>query len=465
MPDEPQESPDTETPESTIVAADALDANATQMLTRLQAELGDAIIEHGATYGDVVVRVRLDAWKRTAEFCKSELGCDYLSFIAGIDWMPTPAVTEEGSGDTSTPAQPKEQTYGVAGSEGRYQLLAVVESTRRKSWRIVLKTDVGDDLMAEIRVEIKAMIENRSAAVEQRRESIVQSLKSARGGIALTSVIALLAFYQTLRQTRALAAANQRRKEELESERDQLDGLVKQRTARLAELATYLQRVREDERAHLARELHDELGSLLTAAKLDVARLKSKIAGLSPEVQDRLKHLTESLNAGIALKRRIIEDLRPSSLANLGLAASLDILAREFSTRADLEVTTEIEEVQLDASAQLTAYRLVQESLTNIGKYAHAKKVQVRVRALPAEVLVEVRDDGKGFHPELVQPDAHGLAGMRHRVESAGGTLEVTSSAGSGTRIAGRLPKSGVMRQPASPDSMQINDTALANRG
>ena len=86
---------------------------------------------------------------------------------------------------------------------------------------------------------------------------------------------------------------------------------VRERTATLAELATHLQNVREDERGHLARELHDELGALLTAAKLDVARIKARLAGNLPEVSERLEHLTATLNAGIALKRRIVEDLRP----------------------------------------------------------------------------------------------------------------------------------------------------------
>jgi len=123
----------------------ALREQAADALAGLQAELGDAIVEHAGAFGDVVVRVRRDAWRRSAQVCKERLGCDYLSFIGGIDWMPTPAVAEEGSGDTSTPAQPKEQTYGAAGSDGRYQLLALVESTRRKSWRVILKTDLPDD--------------------------------------------------------------------------------------------------------------------------------------------------------------------------------------------------------------------------------------------------------------------------------------------------------------------------------
>jgi NADH-quinone oxidoreductase subunit C len=144
--EEPQasaEPPEAEA-EPAVDPARALDENATRMLARLQAELGDAIIEHGAMYGEVVVRVRLDAWKRAATFCKRELGCDYLSFISAIDWMPAPAIAEEGSGDTSTPAQPKEMTPGVAGSEGRFQLFAIVSSTRGTHQQVVLKTDVAE---------------------------------------------------------------------------------------------------------------------------------------------------------------------------------------------------------------------------------------------------------------------------------------------------------------------------------
>jgi NADH-quinone oxidoreductase subunit C len=156
LPDDPEEpTAPTESPveapaeaveaEPVVDAATALDENAQRMLARLQAELGDAIIEHGATYGDVVVRVRRDAWKRSAQFCKDELGCDYLSFVSAIDWMPAPAVVEDGSGDTSTPAQPKEMTPGVGGSEGRFQLFAIVASTLGAHQRVVLKTDLAED--------------------------------------------------------------------------------------------------------------------------------------------------------------------------------------------------------------------------------------------------------------------------------------------------------------------------------
>ncbi len=317
------------------------------------------------------------------------------------------------------------------------QLRASADET---SWRTMLAAGVDNELMARVRASISELVTHNAAEIEQRRGDIMSSLRTARIGIALTSLIALLAFYRSLRQARALAAANLQRKEELERERDLLDRLVKKRTARLAELATHLQNVREDERAHLARELHDELGSLLTAAKFDVARLKSKLPAESPELKIRLQHLTETLNSGIALKRRIIETLRPSSLNNLGLSASLGILTREFSEQAELPVRCDIADVTLDESSQLTVYRLVQESLTNIGKYAEAGAVDVQVRALRDGVEVVVQDDGGGFDPELTRSSAHGLEGMRHRVEAAGGDLVVESSLGDGTRVRAWLP-------------------------
>jgi NADH-quinone oxidoreductase subunit C len=149
------DAPAADAPVDDVPAADALGEQAAQMLARLEAELGDAIIEHGATYGDVVVRVRPDAWRQTARFCKEQLGCDYLSFVSAIDWMPAPMIADEGSGDTSTPAQPKETTYGVAGSTGRFQVFAIVASTRGVHQRVVLKTDVSEpDLSVESWVSV-----------------------------------------------------------------------------------------------------------------------------------------------------------------------------------------------------------------------------------------------------------------------------------------------------------------------
>jgi len=310
-----------------------------------------------------------------------------------------------------------------------------------EAWKFVLTTDVGMDQMNAIRSQIVKLVHASNNKMSTAQAQISRSLQLSRIGIALMALAGLLAFYMYLRQTRALLDAGRREQEALQRERDQLDKEVRDRTATLAELATHLQQVREDERGHLARELHDELGALLTAAKLDVARIKSRLGVISPEAAERMQHLIETLNSGIALKRRIVEDLRPSSLSHLGLVASLEILAREFEDRSGLSIITDLETVELGGSAQLTVYRLVQESLTNIGKYAEAKQAEISLHDFDGYITVEVRDDGAGFDTTQIKGSSHGLAGMRHRVEAAGGRLTVVSSPGQGTRISAVLPK------------------------
>jgi NADH-quinone oxidoreductase subunit C len=133
---------ETDTAEPQAPAAELSPAHE-RVLAVLQAQLGDSIVAWEGKYGDVVVRVKPDAWTRAAEVAKHELGCDYLSFVAGIDWMPAPVVAEEGSGDTSAPVQPRETTYGRTGSEGRFQVFAHVESTSAH-FGFTLKTDLDE---------------------------------------------------------------------------------------------------------------------------------------------------------------------------------------------------------------------------------------------------------------------------------------------------------------------------------
>jgi signal transduction histidine kinase len=255
------------------------------------------------------------------------------------------------------------------------------------------------------------------------------------------TALSLLALFMYLRQTSALVAQRAERNRVIKAERDQLEIEIKTRTRQLIELTSHLQSVREDERALLARELHDELGALLTSAKLDVARLKSRLGTMTPEVTERIQHLTESLNNGIALKRRIIEDLRPSSLSNLGLVAALDILITEWSARTEVAVETELKPVRLLESGELTVYRLVQEALTNISKYAKASRVQVRLAAQDGVAHIAVRDNGVGFDPDRPRASVHGLLGMRYRLESEGGRLVLNSRPGQGTLIEAEIPE------------------------
>lgn len=208
------------------------------------------------------------------------------------------------------------------------------------------------------------------------------------------------------------------------------------------QLAQHLQAAREDERARLARELHDELGALLTSAKLDAARLKSRLAQAPPETLERLAHLVDTLDRVISLKRRITEDLRPSALIHLGLVAALEIAAREFAQCSGLAVHAELAPVRLSPSAELAVYRLVQEALTNVAKHAGARQVWLRLGESGDRVEAGVRDDGQGFDVHGVSSSAYGLLGMRFRAEAEHGTLALQTAPGQGTRVSVSLPRS-----------------------
>ncbi len=314
-----------------------------------------------------------------------------------------------------------------------------------RAWRDLLLSNIGKEKMERVRALTEQLLAEESAEVAKGRKGVYQTLMLNRIGTTAMAAVSLLALFMYLRQTAALGRQTDEQARRGESERDRLEVEVTARTLQLKELAQHLQTIREDERNHLARELHDELGALLTAAKLDAARLKSRLGKTTPEVLERIAHLNETLNGGIALKRRIIEDLRPSSLSNLGLVAALEILIREFGQRSELEIAEQFEHVDLSPAAQLTVYRLVQEALTNIAKYAKATQVEVELATVDEEhVRITVRDNGIGFDAGVQRPATHGLLGMRYRVEAEGGSMRLVSAPGQGTLIEATLPVSEI---------------------
>ena len=252
--------------------------------------------------------------------------------------------------------------------------------------------------------------------------------------MAVLSIVVLLLY---LRQRRLL---EETRLQVQESSRLELQAQIESRTQEFAELARHLQTAREDERNRLARALHDELGALLTAAKLDAARVKMRVGVLVPDALERLRHLGETLNSIIALTRRITEDLRPSTLSNLGLVPALEILARDFAAGADIRVDCQLAPVTLTPQSELTLFRLVQEALNNVAKYAQAKRVLIALAPQGGHAAVSVTDDGVGFQTIGAKVGSYGLLGMRYRIEGDGGRLQVRSAPGEGTCLSATLP-------------------------
>lgn len=328
------------------------------------------------------------------------------------------------------------------------EVLERQERGRADSALELIQAGIGRDQMELIRARAEELMHRENLRVGAGLREVVNALLQNRIGVAAMTALSLLALAMYLRQSRALSRQRLALAEAVKAERDVLESEVHRRTEELTQLANHLQSAREDERSRLARELHDELGALLTAAKLDAARIKPK---LPPELQERLSHLNEALNSGIALKRRIIEDLRPSSLTHLGLLPALEIQAREFSERLEVPVLTELEAVPLSPRAELTIYRLVQEAFTNIAKYANASEIQVRLLNRDGRALVEVRDNGQGFDTKQQTLSSHGLLGMRYRVAAEGGQLMISSVRGQGTVLSASLPLPASAPPPAAP--------------
>ena len=288
----------------------------------------------------------------------------------------------------------------------------------------------------QLRIAFDDMLDRAATIQQTARFSLYQALDMSRIAVHLLSLMAMLGMFLFQRQLR-------RGDEQLAEEKRLLSSRVSERTAELSEMASHLVHAREDERAHIARELHDELGGLLTAMKLDFARLR-RIPGLPDKSPERLAAIESRLNEGIALKRRIIESLRPSSLDQLGLVQSLEILCRDMAASLNRPVQTQFQPVEVDKDAELALYRIAQESLTNIGKYADCSRVQVGLETRDGHVRLTIQDDGKGFVPLRVAHGRHGLLGMRMRAESHGGRLQVRSAPNQGTTVTAIFPARSV---------------------
>lgn len=286
----------------------------------------------------------------------------------------------------------------------------------------------------ELRQTLNGQLDKAATLQQAARVTIYDALLVNRvvvGSLALVTVFSLLTLVHQLR----------RQDRERTGERERLEVEVQRRTAQLTELARHFQSVREDERGYVARELHDELGAVLTVSKLEIARARSK-SDQPREIVASLDRVTQSLDRGIALKRRIIEDLTPSSLTHLGLKIALENLCKDMSASLAIPVALSVTSFQLSQEAELAVYRFVQETLTNIGKYAGATQVSVTLTSHDGRAAVEVTDDGIGFDALARRAGRHGLSGMQFRAESLGGSMRIVSVPGEGSTLRIEFPQS-----------------------
>jgi signal transduction histidine kinase len=268
----------------------------------------------------------------------------------------------------------------------------------------------------------------------------------------------LLGLVLTLIAATSLARNQRQRAEsaaELERQHDELKSQFDAQADELTELARHLQHVQEEERARLSRGLHDELGGVLLAARMDVTWMQQHAAGDDAEIRKRLERLKQVLDQGIELKRRVVEELRPTLLDTMGLLAALRWQSEETCRRANLRFTERFpdEEPQFNRAGAIALFRVVQEALANVAKHARASEVDIALELTSRDVVVTVRDNGIGAAPaELNRPRSHGIAGLRHRVQVLGGRLDISSAPNRGTTVQVRVPLANVSGTAGADD-------------
>ena len=216
----------------------------------------------------------------------------------------------------------------------------------------------------------------------------------------------------------------------------------------LRALSARLESLREEERTRIAREIHDELGQLLTALKMDLRWMEKKLASgennpaLNP-ILDKIVEAGELADTTIAAVQKISSELRPGTLDNLGLAAALQYEAGRFQERTGIACHVAVPEPSPDLSLDVATavFRIFQETLTNVARHAEAKEVRCDFRAEGDQIVLRIEDNGKGISPEaLTNPKSLGLLGMQERAGVLGGEVQVEPGKARGTRVTLRLP-------------------------
>jgi signal transduction histidine kinase len=219
----------------------------------------------------------------------------------------------------------------------------------------------------------------------------------------------------------------------------------------LRQLAAHRDSVREEERKHIARELHDELGQFLSALRMQASMLRMRFGAGNAALAEHVGDMIRMVDRNIQVVRDIASSLRPTVL-DMGIVVALEWQVNEFikysGIACDLDITKQ--GIAMDEHCATTLFRVVQESLTNVARHAGASRVSISLQCGQAHYQLKVKDDGKGFDPDRLEKKTLGLLGMRERVATLGGEIRISSKPGKGTVLEVKIPASrGGMEPPA----------------
>jgi signal transduction histidine kinase len=250
---------------------------------------------------------------------------------------------------------------------------------------------------------------------------------------------------RVIERTNDLRVANEELRKEI-AERKQAETDLRIKSEQLRALSARLQSAREEEGARIAREIHDELGSMLTGVKWDLEEI-SKMLSTSPGesqlavLREKVRSLIKLTDISVSTLRRIASELRPSVLDDLGLAPAIEWQAQQFEARTGIVCECSLENIELSAEQSTAVFRIFQEALTNVLRHARATRVDIKMNKENGYFVLTVSDNGMGMKDgEVAGTDSLGFLGMRERAHLIGGDVDITSGAGQGTVVSLRVP-------------------------
>jgi signal transduction histidine kinase len=319
----------------------------------------------------------------------------------------------------------------------------LVQNSARDNSALIVGVGEGRILMDAFRLESDDLLKTVGGRITRELADTAKSTQLFRVAFAALGLMLLLLLVVAVR----LLVKDFWRQESARlvqsTERHRLELLVDERTAQLSDLTTHLQTASEQEKAQLARDLHDELGGVLTAAKMDLAWLQGRASAKEPEAQAKLAALATDLDEALDVKRRVVENLRPALLDHFGLATALQAHFEEICKKADITFVAEIADNlgQVPQEQAIALFRVGQESLTNVLKHAKARNVRLAVTKDSQNVRILIADDGVGIDAQrLGGVQSHGLMGMRHRINALNGRFTISGNEPHGTRVEVLVP-------------------------
>ena len=333
--------------------------------------------------------------------------------------------------------------------------IKLIEQNKADEANEVINVDVGRLEMQKFVTETDKLIKQQTADVDAMIKKRQNTVNLARASNIVSALILIFLVVMVIKQLLNELLVKSKLQQQVINENANYEIKLQQQTKLLRSMALDYQADVERERQKLSRELHDELGSIFTATKMDLAWCMKKLADIAPDIVAKLTKTTGYVNQGIQYQRHIVQELHPSMISTFGFWPALTALVNDAAERNKWRLNLNLpdETTTLNETISLVTYRIVQESLNNANKYAKASAVNVDVMLDENYIKLEISDNGIGVDMHSLNGLTHGLSGMRHRVLAIGGHFEMISKPSEGVLIRALIPLDVVANSTAEIES------------